>query len=109
MNQCPVIDYDTHPAFAGLAARDQDRIADDIIQEIEAAYARLCDEIATPEARIAAFERDIAPKIDALLQHILQNPPPVRISTLYQQCLHESASEPSGLSHGSHARPTAAQ
>jgi len=72
MNQFPVIEYDSHPGFSGLVERTKDQDADDMIGDIESVYTQICDQSGTPEARLAAFDRDITPRIDRLLRHIIE-------------------------------------
>ena len=71
MNLFPKIDYDTHPGFAGLS-RDADAVADEMIADIEAVFREIIGQTGSANERLAAFDREIAPRIDALLQHLIE-------------------------------------
>lgn len=74
MDHAPVIDYDAHPAFAAHAAQQHvDVQGEKLATEIDAVYAALSATNDTPENRIASFDREIAPRLEALRAHISQN------------------------------------
>ena len=65
----PVIDYEHHPAFAGMQPAS-DPAAETQIEQINEAYGRLQGENASPELLCDAFDSDVAPKIEALTRHL---------------------------------------
>jgi hypothetical protein len=76
MRHLPVIDYDSHPGFAGLNASGADAVADGMIADIETAFRRVADQTGSADKRLAAFDQDVAPKIDELLQHLVEQRKP---------------------------------
>ena len=75
--QAPVVDYDSHPAFAALAAGGgADGEGDALAAEIDAAYGALDQGGQTPEARLARFDREVAPRLERLKAHICRRARP---------------------------------
>jgi hypothetical protein len=70
LGKMPVVDYERHPAFEGMRAV-KDAVAERLIGEIDTTYARLLAEPSDPQTLGAAFDRDIAPKLDALTSRLL--------------------------------------
>lgn len=64
--QAPVVDYTTHPAFAGQPAAPPDAEADRLITEIDAIYEDLCSVHRGAKERQDKFDRDVATRMAAL-------------------------------------------
>jgi hypothetical protein len=68
MREIPVIDYERHPAYAGLAGASAGApdAADELIDTIEDAYDSIMESGDTAEERVAAFDSKIAPLLEEL-------------------------------------------
>lgn len=67
LDHVPVVDYDTHSAFATEAARRHpDMEAEALIAEIEADYEALSATTDAAEVKITRFDGEIAPKLEKL-------------------------------------------
>jgi hypothetical protein len=65
----PVIDYDAHPAFAGLrsASYEANAKVDALTEEIDAGYSRIAADIfETEQDCVDMFDREVAPKIEKI-------------------------------------------
>ena len=83
LGKMPVVDYECHPAFAGLDAKS-DRAAEALIAEINTAYSQLLAEPAPAELLCTTFDRDIGPKFDALTDRLVAAARPEFLDLLTQ-------------------------
>src|SRR5437660_1215321 len=71
MSLFPVIDYDSHPGFAGLGMPESNESLDGLISDIEAAYLLLLGRSVALDQRLLEFDRDIVAKIQDLQRAIV--------------------------------------
>ena len=83
LTEAPVIDYDAHPAFAGLAAQCKSDVrGENLATEIEDAYTALIAGHDTQQIRTARFDSEIMPRLRALHDHLARQVRPQFVAFL---------------------------